>query len=316
MSFAQSDPLFWGLLAGLLAFLSVATLVGLVLKWRLAPGQPSAAIDNLHQRNLAWWWMIAVCATAFHFGLAGTLTLAVCLSFLALRELTAALAWRDADHRALLTVTYVLLPLQYLWVGLGVAWAVWVFLPLAGMVVLPAVLLLAGVSRGWLDSLVRLQWLAWIGVYAVSHLPALLHLRLPGDAQPLMLLIYFTLVVQLSDVFQFIWGKLIGRRPLAPQVSPGKTVEGVVGGFVSATAVGVMLADITPFEPWQAAGVSLLLCATGLLGGLLMSAVKRERGLKDWGQSIGGHGGVMDRLDSVVLSAPVYYHLVRATWAV
>jgi phosphatidate cytidylyltransferase len=291
---------FWVLLASLLVFLSVATAVGMVLKHTVAKGQPHAFIDNLHQRNLAWWGMIAVCATAFHFGLSGTVLLGLALSFLAIRELSGALPRRDADHLPLVCVSFVILPLQYLWVALGLEACVMLFVPLASMLVLPVLLLVQGGAHGALDGLTRVQWLAMTGVYAISH----------------MLVIFFTLVVQLSDVFQFIWGKLLGRRRLAPRLSPSKTVEGLIGGFVSATCVGMLLADITPFGRWQAGAMALLLCITGLLGGLVASAIKRDRGMKDWGASIGGHGGVMDRLDSVLLSAPVFFHVVRAVWSI
>lgn len=308
-----SASTFWILLASLLAFLSVATAVGMVLKHRVARGQPHAVIDNLHQRNMAWWGMIAVCATAFHFGLAGTVVLSLALSFLAMRELVGALPLRDPDHALLVCANFVLLPLQYLWVALGLEMCVMLFVPLACMVLLPTLMLMQG---GALDGLLRVQWLAMTGIYAISHVPALLNLRFEdAQVQPIMLVIFFALVVQLSDVFQFIWGKLLGRRRLAPNLSPGKTVEGLVGGFLSAILVGVLLADITPFGRWQAGAMALMLCVTGLLGGLAASAIKRDRGLKDWGSSVKGHGGVMDRLDSVVLSAPVFFHVVRAGWA-
>jgi phosphatidate cytidylyltransferase len=308
---------FWVLLASLLVFLSVATAVGMVLKHTVAKGQPHAFIDNLHQRNLAWWGMIAVCATAFHFGLSGTVLLGLALSFLAIRELSGALPRRDADHLPLVCVSFVILPLQYLWVALGLEACVMLFVPLASMLVLPVLLLVQGGAHGALDGLTRVQWLAMTGVYAMSHVPALLNLRFAdANLQPIMLVIFFTLVVQLSDVFQFIWGKLLGRRRLAPRLSPSKTVEGLIGGFVSATCVGMLLADITPFGRWQAGAMALLLCITGLLGGLVASAIKRDRGMKDWGASIGGHGGVMDRLDSVLLSAPVFFHVVRAVWSI
>jgi phosphatidate cytidylyltransferase len=128
------------------------------------------------------------------------------------------------------------------------------------------------------------------------------------------LLLYLILVVQLSDVFQYVWGKLLGRHPIAPDVSPNKTWEGFVGGLLTASAIGAGLWWATPFNPWQSGLVSLAICLAGFAGGLVMSAIKRDRGVKDYGTLIEGHGGVMDRIDSICFAAPVFLHLVRYVW--
>jgi phosphatidate cytidylyltransferase len=147
--------------------------------------------------------------------------------------------------------------------------------------------------------------------------PALLTLEIPGyEGLNGFLLVYLVLVVQSSDVFQYVWGKLAGRRKIAPDVSPSKTVEGFVGGIATATLLGMALWWITPFSPLQAAAISLALTLMGFFGGLVMSAIKRDRGIKDWGTAIQGHGGVLDRLDSVCFSAPIFFHVVRYWWTV
>jgi phosphatidate cytidylyltransferase len=151
-----------------------------------------------------------------------------------------------------------------------------------------------------------------ICVYCVSHAPALLTLEIPGfEGQNGKLLFYFVLVVQASDVLQYIWGKLLGKHKIAPSVSPNKTWEGFLGGVATATLLGTALWWATPFTPWQAAGMSLAITLMGFVGGLVMSAIKRDRGVKDYGTLIQGHGGVMDRIDSLCFSAPVFFHLTR-----
>lgn len=152
-------------------------------------------------------------------------------------------------------------------------------------------------------------------VAGVSCAPALLALDLPGHAgRGGFLLMFLLLVTQLGDVLQYVWGKLTGRHALAPRISPSKTVEGLVGGVLSASALGAALAWMTPFTPWQAAGLALGISLLGVLGGLLLSAEKRRRGIKDWGTLVPGHGGVLDRLDSVCLSAPGFYLAVWLGW--
>ena len=151
-----------------------------------------------------------------------------------------------------------------------------------------------------------------ICVYCVNHAPALLTLEIPGfEGHNGKLLFYFVLVVQASDVLQYIWGKLLGKHKIAPTVSPNKTWEGILGGVATATLLGTALWCATPFTTWQAAGMSLAITLMGFVGGLVMSAIKRDRGVKDHGTLIQGHGGVMDRIDSLCFSAPVCFHLTR-----
>ena len=142
-------------------------------------------------------------------------------------------------------------------------------------------------------------------------------LEIPGyEGRNLLLIAFLVVVVQMSDVLQYVCGKLFGRRKIAPTLSPSKTVEGFVGGILSATALGAGLWWMTPFHPWQAALLALAITLMGFLGGLVMSAIKRDRGVKDWGWIIEGHGGILDRLDSVTFAAPIFFHLVRYWWTV
>jgi phosphatidate cytidylyltransferase len=156
-----------------------------------------------------------------------------------------------------------------------------------------------------------------ICVFCLSHVPALLTLDIPDyEGRHLLLIAFLVIVVQSSDVLQYVWGKLFGRRKIAPQLSPSKTVEGVVGGVVSSTLVGAALWWITPFSLWQTGAMALIVNLMGFFGGLVMSAIKRDRGVKDWGQMIEGHGGMLDRLDSVVFAAPIFFHITRYWWTV
>jgi len=156
-----------------------------------------------------------------------------------------------------------------------------------------------------------------ITVYCISYAPALLLVHVPGfEGQNLLLMIYMLMVVQISDVLQYVFGKLFGRHKIAPLVSPSKTVEGFLGGGASATAIGAAMWWITPFSPWQAALMALVINLMGFCGGLVLSAIKRDRGVKDWGQMIEGHGGMLDRLDSVIFAAPIFFHLTRYWWTV
>ena len=187
-----------------------------------------------------------------------------------------------------------------------------IFLPVYGFLLLPVLTALSGDTEQFLERVTKVQWGLMITVYCISYAPALLLLKIPGFAgQNLLLMIYMLMVVQLSDVLQYVFGKLFGKHKIAPRVSPSKTVEGFVGGSLGATAIGAALWWITPFTPLQSAAMAAVVVIAGFLGGLALSAVKRSIGAKDWGSMIEGHGGMLDRLDSVSFAAPVFFHLTR-----
>jgi phosphatidate cytidylyltransferase len=231
-----------------------------------------------------------------------------------------ALKWTVAKGRPHAVIDNIIIRVQAWWVIAGLvglaflAGGVGVHL-LFGAASLLALreFLSAGVARRLAPGrLVRGMALCVLGV---SFAPALLTLELPGHpGRGRFLLMFLLLVTQLSDVFQFIWGKLFGRHALAPRISPSKTLEGLVGGVLSASALGAALAWMTPFTPLQAAWLALGVALLGVAGGLLLSAEKRRRGIKDWGTLVPGHGGVLDRLDSLCLSAPGFYVVVKAGW--
>lgn len=312
MSTAQ--PHLLTLLAAVGALLVLASVVGYVLS-RRADG-PSEAIDNLNARIAAWWGMVALLGLAFLAGRTGVVLLFALCSFAALREFMTLTRTVRADHWAVAAAFFVILPAQY--------WLVWVdwyglysiFIPVYAFLLLPILAALRGETRGFLVRVAETQWALMIAVFCVSHVPALLSLDIPGYAGRNVLLIAFlVVVVQMSDVLQYVWGKLAGRRKIAPSLSPSKTWEGFVGGVLSATAIGAGLWWMTPFSPWQAAALAFVVALMGFAGGLVMSAIKRDRGVKDWGHLIAGHGGFIDRLDSVIFAAPVFFHLVRYFWS-
>lgn len=299
-------------LAGVAGLLVLASAIGLVLGRRAEARGGSAVLDNLNARIRAWWLMVAVLAIAFRAGTTASLVLFAVVSFLALREFLTLTPTRRGDHLALCLCFYVAIPLQYWLIGIGWYGLFSILIPVYGFVLLPAVAALAGDADDFLARTAKVQWGLMLTVFCISHAPALLILQVPGhDHAGPALLLFLLLVVQISDVLQYVFGKLMGRRKVAPVISPGKTVEGLLGGGLAATAVGAGLWWITPFTPWQAAGLSALIVLCGFLGGLALSAVKRGLGVKDWGDLLAGHGGMLDRVDSVCFAAPVFFHLVR-----
>jgi phosphatidate cytidylyltransferase len=305
------------LFAGIFAILVAASLTGFVLERRYATAGAAATIENLNARVRAWWIMVLLLGLAFALGKTGVILLFAFASFAGLREFLTLTTTRRGDHWALAAAFFVVLPIQYYLI-----WIEWyglysIFIPVYVFLLLPVIAALRGDVTHFMERIAELQWGLMIAVFALSHVPALLTLPIPGfEARKLLLVGFFVLVVQASDVLQYVWGKLLGRHLIAPRLSPSKTIEGFAGGVLSATALGAALWWLTPFTPWHAAIMALVITVMGFCGGLVMSAIKRDRGVKDWGWMIAGHGGMLDRLDSVIFAAPVFFHLTRYWWTV
>jgi phosphatidate cytidylyltransferase len=300
------------ILAGLLALLSLATLVALLLSLRVRSESGKATVDNLRSRIWAWWVMAGIFAFTLFIGPWGSITLFAIISFLALREYITLIPGRLADHRTLFWSFFVITPFQYWLVGIKWYGLFSILIPVYAFLFVPMRLSLAGDTSGFLDRAARIQWGLMICVYCLSYAPALLILKIPRyEHENAKLLLFLVLVVQLSDVLQYVWGKLLGKRKIAPAISPNKTWAGFIGGVGSATVLGAALWRITPFRPLQAAAMAFLITILGFAGGLTMSAIKRDRSVKDFGAMIRGHGGMLDRMDSICFSAPVFFHLTR-----
>jgi phosphatidate cytidylyltransferase len=283
----------------------------------VAKGQPHAVVDNLNARIKAWWVMVLVISGAFLFGKDGVIVLFLFISFVALREFMTLTYTRSGDHNALAASFFIVLPAQYFFIYIEWYGLYSIFIPVYAFLILPILEVTAGDTTRFLERAAKMQWGLMVCVFCISHVPALLTLQIRGyEGRNILLIVFLVLVVQSSDVLQYIWGKLFGRHKIAPDVSPSKTLEGLVGGVLSATALGAALWWITPFTVWQAALMALAVNVMGFLGGLVMSAIKRDRGVKDWGHMIEGHGGMLDRLDSVVFAAPVFFHATRHWWAI
>lgn len=288
------------ILAGVLL---TASLIGGVLKRTLARRQAHPSIDDLNRRIGAWWIIAATVGLAFLGGRAGVTVLFAGCSVVALREFFTSAPTPSPACAHVLGTFLLIVPLQYLLVWNGYEFLYGTCLPLLALIAL-------GLLGQETNRTLAAGWL--ICVYGLSHIPALLTLPVAGtQGDPRHLPLFLLLVAQASDVLQYVWGKLLGRHAIAPRLSPSKTVEGTLGGLLSAVALGAALAPLTPFSAVGAAGVSLLVALLGFAGGLGLSSVKRRRGIKDWSTLIPGHGGLLDRLDSLFLSAPAFYYLLR-----
>jgi len=175
--------------------------------------------------------------------------------------------------------------------------------------ILPMQLVLSKETKGFVASASQIQWGLMAFVFGLSHLGFLLvfPFKVDPSVNGRTLLLFLVFVVEISDVLQYIWGRTLGRRKIIPAVSPNKTWEGFLGGVASAIGMSLLVRFLTPFSFKETAAVALLITIAGFFGGAVMSAVKRDFGVKDFGGIIPGHGGMLDRVDSLCYAAPIFF---------
>lgn len=313
MQYAEFSQLFTGLIFALLA----ATLIAAALRrwWPAAASGQNIIVETLFARINSWWAMVISLSLAAFFGRLGVVLLFTLISFSALREFLTLTAKRRADHWVLMFSFFVALPLQYILVFLGQVGLFTIFIPVYAFLFLPVLAVMRGDTAGFLTRVAETQWGLMLTIFAASHAPALLLLDIPGyEGKQILLIAWLVIVVQGADIAHFITPRLMGRTRIAPAMPHSRTWEGFIGALGAGTVVGTVLAWITPFAPWQAALLAFAISVLGYAGGMVMAAIKRDKGVIDWSHLIPGQGGFIDRLDSVVFSAPLFFHLVRYFW--
>jgi phosphatidate cytidylyltransferase len=247
-----------------------------------------------------------------------TVLLFFLISFWALREFITLTPTRIADHRTLLVVFFVFAPLQFFLVAAGGRYyeLYSVFIPVYVYLFIPAIIALSGDCKRFLERAAKIQAAILICVYALSHAPALLYLRfqtsngIPWEGS-VSVLIFFILIVQVGDVLQYMWSKVLGKHVIVPQINATRTWEGFCGAVLCTSLIGTVLHWATPFQPVEAALMSLITSISGFAGGITMSAIKRDRGVQDYGTLVVGHAGILDRIDSLCFAAPVFFYVTR-----
>lgn len=302
--------------AGVFVLLAAVSALGVWLKLSAADGHPHPLIDNLNLRIQAWWAMTVTIGLALLAGRVGVVMLFAFVSFTALREFLTLAPTRRGDHQALVMAFFVVLPFQYFLIGVEWHDMYAVFIPVYAFLFLPILSAVKSDTRNFMERTGVIQWALMVTVFCISHVPALLNLRIPGyEGRGVFLIVFLVLIVQSGDILHHVCSRVCGKHQIAPLVSPNKTVEGFIGGIAASVVLGMLLSWMTPFSAAEAALVSLATALMGFFGGLVLSAMKRDRGVKDWGTAVEG-GGMLDRVASVCFAAPVYFHIVRHWWSV
>jgi phosphatidate cytidylyltransferase len=310
-----NDPRTIALITSVLALLTAATGVGQFLKRHPDRGLDAAAVRTFNLRLRGWWILCTVLAATFWLGTTATVVLFGLVSFWALREFITLTPTAEEHHRALFWVFVLFTPLHYVFVGLNRYDIFSVFLPVYATLFVLTRVAVAGDFKRFLERTAKIQAGLVVCVYCLSFAPALLQIPIGpadgvGHSDNFRLLFFLILLVQFADCMQYVWSRMLGQRLVAPAVSSSRTWEGLLGSAAStALLAAVLWWAAPPFQPWQAALAGLVVAIMGFAGGMTMSAIKRDRGVKDYGTLVVGHGGVLDRIDSMCFAAPVFYHI-------
>lgn len=305
----MSNPAILPAVGGIWALLCLASLA----VFALTKLQPEKDYRELVLRTKSWWVMIAV----FTFAMLTSRTVSLCflgfVSFLALKEFFSIIPTRRADRRVLFWA-YLAIPIQYYWAALEWYGMFIIFIPVYAFLFLPFRMIVTQKTEGFLKAAGTIHWGLMTCVFSISHTAFLLVLpALPqSSAGGAGLLLYLAFLTQFNDVAQYVWGKLLGRHKILPIVSPKKTWQGFLGGVFTTTLAAALIAPyLTPFTLLHGVCVGLLISVAGFVGDVTISAVKRDIGVKDTGSTIPGHGGIMDRIDSLTFTAPLFFHFTH-----
>jgi phosphatidate cytidylyltransferase len=295
--------------AGIYALLVFATIVVWVLRLRT----PGERYRELAARVDSWWWMIGAFTLAILFNQTVAIVFLGFIAYLALKEYLSLVPTRRID-RAVLLFAYLAIPIQFYWAAIDWYNMFIVFIPVWIFLFFPALMALRGETHGFLRAVGTLSWGLMMTVYTLSHMAWLL---VSGDkvnpvAGGVGLLFFLVVLTQFNDVAQYCWGKLFGRHKVTLSVSPKKTWEGLIGGVATTIVVASLFGPyLTPMDWRWSALAGGILGISGFLGDITMSAMKRDLGVKDTGGLIPGHGGILDRVDSLTYAAPVFVHFIR-----
>jgi phosphatidate cytidylyltransferase len=272
--------------------------------------RPEQDYRELRQRVRTWWWIVAVFTLALLFNRAVSVWVFGFVSFLAFKEYLSLIPTRRADHRVLFWA-YLAIPAQYYWVWLGWYGMFIIFIPVFMLLLLPMRMVLIGETQGFLRAVGTLHWGLMVTVFGLSHMAYLLDLPIAINPAGGVagLLIYLVFLTEINDVSQYVWGKSFGKRKIIPKVSPGKTAAGFIGGVLTTVILAVVVAPyLTPLSIYEALGAGVIIGIAGFIGDVTISSLKRDLGVKDSGSILPGHGGILDRLDSLTYTAPLFFH--------
>lgn len=307
ISLSVENNVLWAL-GGIYAILVIASLISIFLK----KSRPDRSYTELIQRIKSWWVMATIFTLAIVFSRNVSLLFFGFVSFLALKEYFSIIPTRRADRRVLFWA-YVSIPVQYSWVLQEWYGMFIIFIPVYIFLFLPLRMVIVGETKNFLHAAGVIHWGLMTLVFSISHLAYLIVLPATESSETggAGLVLYLVFLTQFNDVAQYVWGKMLGKHKIIPKVSPNKTWQGFIGGVATTTLLSVLLSGLlTPLSINMAIAAGLIISIGGFIGDVTISALKRDIGIKDSGSLLPGHGGILDRIDSITYTAPLFFHFI------
>lgn len=295
-------------LGGIFGLLIVASIIILAIRNRLSEGSRVELVNRIQ----SWWLMVIIFTAAIAVSRNVSLVFFAFISFMALKEYLSLVPTRQVDRRVMFWA-YLTIPLQYILVGMEWYGMFIILVPVYAFLLLPMRMVLAGEPKNFLRAAGTLHWGLMAMVFSISHMAYLLVLpeSVNAGAGGAGLVLFLVFLTQFNDVAQYCWGKLLGRTKALPTISPGKTNEGLLGGVATTTGLAWLIGPwLTPLSTIESLAAGLLIGVAGFVGDVTISALKRDLGVKDSGSLLPGHGGILDRIDSLIYTAPLFFHYV------
>ncbi len=294
-------------MGGVIGVLVVSTIIQFLLPLK----NPDKDYSELRQRITSWWWIIGLLFVFLAVGGTAAIVFFAFISFLALKEFISIVPTRQADRNVVFWA-YLSIPFQYYWVAIGWYGMFIIFIPVYMFLLFPMRMVLKGETEGFIKAAGILHWSVMLTVFSVSHVAYLLVLPVNNElAGGVGLVLFLLFMTQFNDVSQYVWGKLFGKHKIIPKVSPNKTWEGFLGGLLTITLVAGFVAPyLTPLTQFQGLIAGILISISGFFGDVVISSVKRDLHIKDSGNLLPGHGGILDRMDSLIYTSPLFFHYI------
>ncbi|MCX7396682.1 MAG: phosphatidate cytidylyltransferase [Planctomycetales bacterium] len=312
----NSAALLWTLSAVCAALLG-GTLVRIVA----LRGAATSILESRLSSLRTWWILFGSGTIAVMSGRIGTAMLLATAGALALREFVGLVGWSNVGRPTAILV-FAFVPLYYIVAIAGQHELVRQLAPAAFFVALGGLRSWLGLIEGYIRTTAAVFWGLMLFVYGLSH--AYFLLELPSTVDPPVghcgHFLFLILLTETNDIMQALVGRRFGKHKITPRISPNKSLEGLLGGMLITTLLAVLTAStLTIWSVGRSPGQSLMISALagllisllGFLGDINMSGIKRDVGVKDGSTLLPGHGGMIDRIDSLTFTAPVFYYFVR-----